>query len=315
MNRGLRLIGGMGLGAGLMYFLDPEMGRRRRALLLDQAASLCNQAEDAFRVAGRDLGHRVSGLVSELGGLFAGRQADDRVLRERVRSKMGRVISHPGAVEVNVHNGRVTLSGPVLASEVDALLSCVCSVAGVAGVDNRLEVHQESGNIPALQGGAARTGEGFGLLQTNWSPATRLLAGTAGTALLAYGATRRAPLACVLGSVGLAFMARSLTNKGLTSLFEAGQGQWGVGAQGGPTPADWEKRESGLPGGGQGRKDYTGLTNVYPASGPLPPGDARLQPMATWGQADRGPEGYYDRGDSEIIPADRLAKESPTRGE
>jgi hypothetical protein len=37
--------------------------------------------------------------------------------------------------------------------------------------------------------------------------------------------------------------------------------------------------------------------------------------MGTWGQADRGPEGYYDSGDSEIIPPDRLAKESPTRGE
>ncbi len=60
---------------------------------------------------------------------------------------------------------------------------------------------------------------------------------------------------------------------------------------------------------GAGRKDVTGTTNVYPASGPLPPGDARLQPMGTWGQADRGPQGYQDSGQSEIIPPGRAAEE------
>ena len=55
---------------------------------------------------------------------------------------------------------------------------------------------------------------------------------------------------------------------------------------------------------GKGRKDVTGYTNVYPASGPVwpPSGTAILHPLGTWGQADRGPEGYYDSGESEIIP-------------
>jgi hypothetical protein len=70
--------------------------------------------------------------------------------------------------------------------------------------------------------------------------------------------------------------------------------------------------DTGLPGGGQGRRDQTGITNVYPASGPAkPPGDARLQPMGTWGQADRGPEGYEDSGDSEIIPNERFTEKEP----
>ncbi len=42
--------------------------------------------------------------------------------------------------------------------------------------------------------------------QTHWSPAA-LLAGIAGLALTAYGLTRRAPLACVLGTVGLGLIA------------------------------------------------------------------------------------------------------------
>ncbi|HJT77404.1 MAG TPA: hypothetical protein VJ739_09410 [Gemmataceae bacterium] len=71
-----------------------------------------------------------------------------------------------------------------------------------------------------------------------------------------------------------------------------------------------KKGDTGLPGGGQGRKDETGITNVYPASGPAqPPGDAKLQPMGTWGQAGRGPEGYNDSGSSEIIPNERLTED------
>jgi hypothetical protein len=37
MNRGLALAGAVGLGAGLIYLADPQQGRRRRALLRDQA--------------------------------------------------------------------------------------------------------------------------------------------------------------------------------------------------------------------------------------------------------------------------------------
>jgi len=66
---------------------------------------------------------------------------------------------------------------------------------------------------------------------------------------------------------------------------------------------------------GAGRKDVTGTTNVFPASGPMPEGDARLQPMGTWGQADRGPDGAQDSGQSEIIPPGRRAEdEAPAKG-
>jgi hypothetical protein len=61
-----------------------------------------------------------------------------------------------------------------------------------------------------------------------------------------------------------------------------------------------KKRESGKPGGGQGRVDEVGRSGVYPMSGPLPEGDADVQPMASWGQGERSTAGYEDHGDSEL---------------
>jgi hypothetical protein len=38
------------------------------------------------------------------------------------------------------------------AHEVDELLSCVSSVRGVLGVENQLEVQEQAGDVPGLQG-------------------------------------------------------------------------------------------------------------------------------------------------------------------
>ncbi len=65
-------------------------------------------------------------------------------------------------------------------------------------------------------------------------------------------------------------------------------------------PREPDPRESGLPGGGAGRKDEVGRSGVYPASGPLPPGDAEYRGEMEWGQGSRGPEGYEDHGTSEL---------------
>lgn len=59
-------------------------------------------------------------------------------------------------------------------------------------------------------------------------------------------------------------------------------------------------RLSGVPGGGAGRREDVRGSGVYPASGPMPEGDAEVHDMASWGQGDRGAEGYYDHGESEI---------------
>ncbi len=61
-----------------------------------------------------------------------------------------------------------------------------------------------------------------------------------------------------------------------------------------------DKRESGVPGGGAGRRDEVGGSGVYPMSGPHPKGDAPVITPAAWGQGARGAAGYEDHGESEL---------------
>jgi len=62
------------------------------------------------------------------------------------------------------------------------------------------------------------------------------------------------------------------------------------------------ERESGRPGGGAGRRDEVGPTGVYPMSGGIPAGKhLDVRTPAAWGQGERGAEGYYDAGGSELV--------------
>ncbi len=82
-------------------------------------------------------------------------EVSDPVLEERVRAEIGRIVSTPGAIDVISSTGIVTLSGAVLASEVDDLISAVRGVRGVEEVENRLEMHVTANEAPTLQGGRA----------------------------------------------------------------------------------------------------------------------------------------------------------------
>jgi uncharacterized membrane protein len=225
-NRGainsLMGIGGLGLGAGLMFILDPDRGRRRRALARDQMAHARRMLSRATGATSRDLTHRIYGALAEGGNLFRREEISDDVLTERVRARIGRSVSHPHAISVTVNDGHVSLSGPVLAHEASRLLSGVSSVRGVKGVENVLTVHTEAENISSLQGGRPRTGDRFALMQTNWSPTARLLAGLAGGALMANCMARRDLVSAALGAVGFGMFMRSATNLGMKTLLGVG---------------------------------------------------------------------------------------------
>src|SRR5690349_2313175 len=58
----LTFLGGLALGAAAMYFLDPEGGRRRRALVRDQAEHLMSDWPGRATSTARDVANRARGL-------------------------------------------------------------------------------------------------------------------------------------------------------------------------------------------------------------------------------------------------------------
>lgn len=216
------------LGAGLMALLDPQVGKRRRALLRDKANRAAHSVGDFAGMTWRDLSHRASGVAAGARGLVRGEEIPDEVLAERVRSKIGRLVSHPASIQVTAAQGRVTLAGPILEREVKGLLRGVKAIRGVTGVEDRLEIHEQAGNVSGLQGGKPAPEHRFELLQENWSPTARLLAGTAGAGLALVGARRRGWLGGSLAAIGSGVFLRAVTNLPAKRLFGIGPARRGI---------------------------------------------------------------------------------------
>jgi uncharacterized membrane protein len=227
----LAALGGMGLGAGLMFIFDPIRGKRRRALIRDRLVHAGHVCERAIGITSRDLRHRASGILAEGRYFLQHKEVSDEVLAARVRAKIGRSVSHPHAISVSVNDGRVTLSGLVLAHELNRMLSGTSSVRGVKKVENHLTIHTQADAVPSLQGGRPRTGDRFVLMQSNWSPTARLLTGIAGSALMVNCLRRRDPLSTALGTVGFGLFMRGITNKEIKNLVGVGRDCRGVEVQ------------------------------------------------------------------------------------
>jgi hypothetical protein len=118
---------GAGIGAGVMFLLDPQMGRRRRALLRDKSFSWTRQAACAIDKTSRDLKNRTQGTI------------------------------------VSIRSG-----------------------------------HPMRG--------------GFAILNSNWPPAIRFLAGSTGGAMSAVGLKKGGTLGTVLSSIGMCAAAFAITN-------------------------------------------------------------------------------------------------------
>jgi uncharacterized membrane protein len=226
-------VSGAGLGAGLMYFLDPERGRRRRALSADKTKRLATVVGRGVEKTKRDLANRGRGIAAVTAAHipFQSRRAKDYVLDSRVRSGLGRWVSHPHAIDVAARGGVVTLSGDVLAEEAAGLLAAVSRVAGVDHVESRLHRHEKADDFPTLQGNGHRPQPRFELLQANWSPAARTLTGGAGCALAMYGLWKGGVRGAAAGIAGAGLLARSLTNMEFKELVGVRHGSRGIHIQ------------------------------------------------------------------------------------
>jgi len=222
MNFSKILVGG-GLGAGMMYLLDRQAGKRRRAAIRDKAAHGAHMTREATGKVSRDTRNRLQGVAAQIKQTVSREAVSNRVLAERIRSNMGTIVSHPGSIHVEADEGHVKLTGVILASELNNLVKQVQSVRGVRDVTHELEVHAEPGNVPGLQGDASRrlAGGRFELAQENWSPAARLLTGAAGAWLMSYGLIKGRFPGAVAAATGLPLFTRALTNIPLRRLVGA----------------------------------------------------------------------------------------------
>jgi osmotically-inducible protein OsmY len=153
----LKITAAFAAGALAMYYLDSTMGRRRRALARDKIVGVSHDAADFVEGAGKHIADRAKGVMAtgSVDRVSSSQPQSDAQLRERVRARMGHLVSHPRAIEVSVEQGVVRLSGQVLVMELDGLLSQLTDMPGVRKVHNALTVL----NDPSGFGEVERTKE------------------------------------------------------------------------------------------------------------------------------------------------------------
>jgi uncharacterized membrane protein len=201
-------LGGAAVGAAWMYLFDPERGRRRRNQVRDRFSSTANRSRKELGRAARDLNNRVHGITSSAGNAFRSEVVDDELLANRIRSRIGRPVSHPGAVDVRVRDGCATLRGKIPKSEIPGLLAAVRRTPGLREVENLLDIADEPG------GGASSNGAHQG---GAWKPGNRLMGGLVGAGLAAYGFSRGGAFGTVAKLAGLGVLARAGLNRSVGS--------------------------------------------------------------------------------------------------
>jgi osmotically-inducible protein OsmY len=147
-------LAGLAAGALAMYYFDAASGGRRRALVRDKIVAAGHDAAWLAQAKAKRAADHLRGVVAtrHLDRVTRARPESDAQLYDRIRARLGHLISHPKSVEVEVHEGCVTLKGRILTKELDRMLREVRCMAGVKTVDNQLTCHDRGEGIPELQG-------------------------------------------------------------------------------------------------------------------------------------------------------------------
>lgn len=147
------LVIGGAIGAGVTYFLDPELGPGRRARLQSQFGATLSRGKGKFARAARQLQGRAQGAVVQLQAAAApARQAaaapareDDLTLLSRVESVLHAVPGFPrSTVEAEVVDSRLILRGEVdSADQAREIVQAASQVRNIAVVESLLQVRGE----------------------------------------------------------------------------------------------------------------------------------------------------------------------------
>ena len=138
MNTIMRIATAFATGAAAMYFLDPLAGNRRRALVRDKGVAAGHDLERLAREQTTHAADRLHGVVAETRAALAATPVGDTQLRERIRTRLGRLVDDPGDISVHVQGGQVVLRGSASAGEIEDVLETVAAMRGVAGIDSHL---------------------------------------------------------------------------------------------------------------------------------------------------------------------------------
>jgi osmotically-inducible protein OsmY len=130
-----------GIGAGLMYFFDPQQGNRRRKMLVDRAGGFFRRGARKGERASRAVGSQAYGVTQKVKHRKEEeKELDDVTLARKVESEIFRDAEAPkGQVDVNVVDGVVFLRGEVEGEDmIRDLEKATKKVTGVKGVENLL---------------------------------------------------------------------------------------------------------------------------------------------------------------------------------
>lgn len=134
------------IGAGTVYFFDPQLGKRRRAGARDRTLKALRDAGRTFAKKGRFAAGKAEGVYAEARAVVtdADVATDDATVEQRIRSEAFRAAGVPAkGIEVEVRDGVATLSGPVSDDKQAAdLVGAVAKVAGVDSVTTMLRIER-----------------------------------------------------------------------------------------------------------------------------------------------------------------------------
>jgi uncharacterized membrane protein len=188
----------------------------------------------AQRIAGnvargtiRDLRNRTEGLFASTRSGFSPQEVPDDVLHDQIRARLGRVVSHPTAIDVTVSNGRVNLFGPILDEEVGPLLAELSSLRGIRDLQDTLEVHGGR-EVPSSLQGLGSPERIHAWKRDTWPPGLRLAAGSAGGALLLASLRKGKVAKGALAGTGTALLLRSAFNMPWSRIAGVGAGRTAV---------------------------------------------------------------------------------------
>jgi osmotically-inducible protein OsmY len=137
--RNLLIVGAVGAAAA--YFLDPELGRARRARLQDQVGARLRDGRQSLERTSRQLQGRAQDAVSQLQSGVE-RPDDDLTVLNRVESVLFGMPDFPkGAINAEVVDGRLVLRGEVASDQqAHEIVEAASRIKGVASVESLLHV-------------------------------------------------------------------------------------------------------------------------------------------------------------------------------